>query len=163
MSDEAERLLRRIDAIDTAAAVTRRRTEAYERMADELKAVTAGVTSPDGVVTVVAGPGGEVLQITFGDRVREIGPAALSASVMHTLAAAKAAAARQQAEVVRRGLGDSGLLDRVLAEDERLFGDRPPADPGLPPAPAPGRRRRDRAGEDEFFEDFNVFGGGRPR
>ncbi|HJQ46424.1 MAG TPA: YbaB/EbfC family nucleoid-associated protein [Amycolatopsis sp.] len=161
MSDEAERLLRRIEAIDTAAANTQRRTESYERMADEMKAVTASVTSPDGAVTVVVGPGGDVEQITFGERVGQLDSAALSASVRHTLAAAKAAAARLQAEVVRRGLGDSDLLDKVLAEDERLFGDRPPADPGPAPVTAPPRRRREVSREDDYFEDFDVFGQGR--
>ena len=162
MSDEADRLLRRIEAIDTAAADTQRRREAYDRMATEMKAVTASVTSPDGVVTVVAGPGGDVEQIKFRDGVGRLDPATLAASVMHTLTAAKAAAARMQAEVVRRGLGDSDLLDRVLAEDERLFGDRSLPDPGPAPtaAPAPARRRRESAArEDEFFEDFDVFGG----
>jgi DNA-binding protein YbaB len=160
MSDDVERLLRRIEAIDSAAADTKRRTESYERMAVEMKAVTASVTSPDGVVTVVAGPGGEVEQVTFSDRAGQLDPAALSATVTHTLAAAKAAAARMQAEVVRRGLGDSDLLDRVLAEDQLLFGDRPAADPAPAPAPAPSRRRG-RAQDDEFFEEFDVFGKGR--
>ncbi|HVW42255.1 MAG TPA: YbaB/EbfC family nucleoid-associated protein [Amycolatopsis sp.] len=160
MSDDVERLLRRIEAIDTAAADTKRRTESYERMAAEMKAVTASVTSPDGVVTVVAGPGGDVERVTFSDRAGRLDPAALSATVTHTLAAARAAAARMQAEVVRRGLGDSDLLDRVLAEDERLFGDRPPTDPGPAPAPAPSRPRQ-RAQDDEFFEEFDVFGKGR--
>jgi len=154
ISDEVERLLRRIETIDAAAADTQQRTESYERMAVEMKAVTASVTSPDGVVTVVASAGGDVEQITFSDRVGPLDPATLSASVTHTLAAAKAAAARMQAEVVRRGLGDSDLLDQVLAADQRLFGDQPAADPG----PAP--RHRTPALEDEFFEDFQVFGGG---
>ena len=52
---------------------------------------------------------------------------------LHTVAAARMAAARAQAEVVRRGLGDTELLDQVLASDERLFGDRRPTDPGPPP------------------------------
>lgn len=161
MSDTASQLLRRIEAIDTAAADNRRRAETYQRMSEELKAVEASATSPDGVVTVVAGPGGAINAITFSDRVQTVSPAALSATVMHTLAAAKAEAARLQAEVVRRGLGDTELLDRVLESDERLFGDQRPRDPG----PAPGRAasRPEPGREDAYFEDFQVFGGGPAR
>ncbi|HVW42248.1 MAG TPA: YbaB/EbfC family nucleoid-associated protein [Amycolatopsis sp.] len=167
MSQYADQLLRRIEAIDTAAADNRRRAEAYEHMAGELKDVTAEASSPDGVVTVVAGPGGEVRSITFADRVRDLAPQALAASVMQTIAAARGAAARQQAEVVRRGLGDTQLLDKVLESDERLFGDQRPAEV---PAPAPAAASRTRtparrapAGEDEYFDDFNVLGGGSGR
>jgi DNA-binding protein YbaB len=162
MSEVAKQLLARIEAIDTAAAGNRQRAETYQRMADELKGVQGRATSPDGVVTVVAGAGGEVTAITFTEAVRQVPPAALSATVLHTLAAARASAARMQAEVVRRGLGDTELLDRVLDADERLFGDRRPRDPGPPPtatrrpAPAP-------AVEDDYFQDFNVFGGGPSR
>ncbi|GDY30630.1 YbaB/EbfC family nucleoid-associated protein [Gandjariella thermophila] len=152
MSETARQLLRRIEAIDTAAANNRQRAETYQRMADELKGVEGRASSPDGVVTVVAGPGGEITSITFSEQVRAIAPAALSATVLHTIAAARAAAARQQAEVVRRGLGDTELLDRVLDADERLFGDRRPRDPAPPMA-----IRRPEPVEDTYFEDFNVL------
>ncbi|OXM65747.1 MULTISPECIES: YbaB/EbfC family nucleoid-associated protein [Amycolatopsis] len=137
MSEFARQLLRRIEAIDTAAAGNRRRAEAYEQMAAELTDVTAEVVSPDGAVRVVAGAGGEVKAVTFGERVRDLPPAALSAAVMHTLAAARAAAARRQAEVVRRGLGDTELLDKVLDADEKTFGDQRPLHPGPPPVFVP--------------------------
>ncbi|MFD2421293.1 YbaB/EbfC family nucleoid-associated protein [Amycolatopsis pigmentata] len=155
MSEQAEELLRRIEAIDEAAADNQRRAESYQRMSDELKTVEATVASPDGIVTVVAAAGGEIKSVTFTDRVRTASPEALSAVVTHTLAAARASAARLQAEVVRRGLGDTALLDKVLTSDGELFGDRRPHDPGPPPAPV---RRRAAAQEDEFFEEFDVFG-----
>lgn len=163
MSEYASQLLRRIEAIDTAAADNRRRTEAYQQMAGELKEVTGRASSSDGVVTVVAGPGGEVREITFAEQTRTIAPAALAAAVMHTIAAAQVAATRQQAEVVRRGLGDTDLLDRVIESDQRLFGDQRPADPGPAPQPASAPRRPQPAHEDDFFQDFNVFGGGSSR
>lgn len=159
MSEEAGRLVRRIEAIDNAAADNRHRRESYQRMSEELKSVEGKATSPDGVVTVAARAGGTVTAITFSEGVRAVSPQALSAMVMHTLAAARADAARRQAEVVRRGLGDTELLDRVLESDERLFGDQPPRDPGPPPAAG----RPQRAREDEFFEEFNVFGRGPAR
>lgn len=160
MSEQADDLLRRIEAIDTAAADNRRRAESYQRMSDELKTVEVTVGSPDGTVTVTAGAGGEIKSITFTDRIRTTSPQALSAVVMHTLAAARASAARSQAEVVRRGLGDTALLDKVLRSDGELFGDRRLRDPG----PAPGtHRRRAAAPEDEVFEEIDPFGRGSSR
>ncbi|RSM82674.1 hypothetical protein DL991_04785 [Amycolatopsis sp. WAC 01375] len=152
MSEYARRLLSRIEAIDNANADNRRRAEAYQRMEGELQTVEGTATSPDGLVTVVASAAGEVTGLTFGDRARTIEPLALSATVMHTIAAARADAARRQAEVVRRGLGDTSLLDKVLDEDRKLFGDQRPPEPGKPP------RRRD---DDEFFGEFQLYRGGR--
>jgi len=154
MSDEADRLLRRIEALESAAADNRRRAEAFEQTVEEMKTVTATVTSPDGMVTVVSDSGGDVRQLKFGDRVSELDPATLSQTVTQTVAAAKAAAARLQAEAVRRGLGPSDVLDKVLAEE-------PPASPA--PEPGPGRHRREPAQEDRFFENFNVFDSGKRR
>lgn len=155
MSEPAERLLRRIEAIDTAAAENRMRTESYQRMTDELTAVTGTASSPDGVVTVVTDAGGTVKDIRFTEAVRTTSPAALSASVVHTIAVAQAAAARSQAEVVRRGLGDTALLDRVLDEDATLFGDQRPTDPGPPPQPARAEPRG--AASDDVDDDYNPF------
>ncbi|MBK1786807.1 YbaB/EbfC family nucleoid-associated protein [Prauserella cavernicola] len=154
MTEFAAQLLRRIEALDSAAADNRRRAEAYRRMEQDLKSADATATSPDGVVTVVAGPGGAITSVTFADGVREVSPQALSATVRQTIAAAVAEAARRQAEIVRQGLGSSELLDRVLESDERLFGDqrsRPIA------APVPAARRGGGTDDEDFFTDFDVF------
>ncbi|MFD1150531.1 YbaB/EbfC family nucleoid-associated protein [Saccharothrix hoggarensis] len=142
MSESADILLRRIEAIDTAAAANRLRAESYQRMAEGLKDVVGTATSADGVVTVVAGSDGAVKSITFGQAVRAADPAVLSTTTVRTIALARADAARRQAEVVRAALGDTTLLDRVLAEDRRLFGDEPPQDvqAATPSAPRPPRR-----------------------
>lgn len=156
MSELAKRLLDRIEALDTAAADNRHRAEAYQRMAGELATVQGRAASPDGLVSVIAGADGTLHAITFSEAIRTVPPAALSAAVLHTVAAARTAATRQQAEVVRRNLGDTELLDQVLRAEERLFGDRPPVDPGplpvasrpaqlpqsRPPAPVSPRRSR---------------------
>ncbi|OQO94868.1 YbaB/EbfC family nucleoid-associated protein [Saccharomonospora piscinae] len=165
MSETAKRLLRRVEQIDTAAGDNRARAESYQRMTEELVAVTGTASSPDGVVTVVAGPDGAVKEITFSDRVREAQPSALSATVLHTIAQARVIAARAQADVVRRGLGDTDLLDKVLAEESQLFGDRPPADPGPAPVsalPSGGEHaarpaRRPGPADDEGFGDFRIM------
>ncbi|MEV0073871.1 YbaB/EbfC family nucleoid-associated protein [Amycolatopsis sp. NPDC050768] len=150
MNDTARQLLARIEAIDTAAADNRLRAEAYKRVADELKDAMGSATSPDGVVTVVAGPGGAIASVTFSERARETDPAVLSSDVMRAIGEAQAAAARMQADVVRRGLGSTEFLDRVLDSDEQLFGAPRPA------APAPPKPTRAAPADDEF-DDFSVY------
>jgi DNA-binding protein YbaB len=135
--DIAKQLLARIEAIDTASADNNLRAESYQRMAEQLAGTEGRATSQDGMVTVVAGANGTVESITFTEQIRNTTPKALAASVLHTIAQARALAARQQAEVIRSGLGDTDLLDRVLDSDERLFGDRRPQDPGPAPTAAP--------------------------
>lgn len=159
MSEPAERLLRRIEAIDTAAADNRRRSASYQRMSEELKDVTGTASSPDGAVTVITDASGTVTSIEFTEAIRTASPSALSASVVHTIASAQAAAARSQAEVIRRGLGDTTLLDRVLDEDAALFGDTRPADPGPPPQPALRPEPRVGANDvDHVDDDYDSFG-----
>ncbi|MBK1783277.1 YbaB/EbfC family nucleoid-associated protein [Prauserella cavernicola] len=160
MSEHGEQLLRRIEAIDTAAAGTRRGAEAYRRMAEELAQVTGTASTPDGLVTVVAGADGSVGSVTFGAAARQATPEQLSAAVTHTIARARACAARAQADVVRRGLGDTELLDQVLDSDRRVFGDRPPVDPGPPPGSRPAGRHRARDEDDTADDsggDFRVL------
>jgi DNA-binding protein YbaB len=157
MSEIAQQLLARIETIDKAAADNRMRSESYQRMADELQNAEGRATSPDGIVTVVAGPGGSVTSITFTEQIRAVSPEALSASVMQAMAQARASAAQQQAEVVRRGLGDTELLDRVLDSDARLFGDTRPSAPASSPAPVAAAAGRRRASHEESYEDSGVL------
>lgn len=176
MSDVAKQILARIEALDTAAADNELRTQSYQRMAEQLAAAEGKATSQDGMVTVVASANGEVRSVTFTEQIRNTSPQALSAQVVHTIAQARANAARQQAEVIRQEMGDTELLDRVLDADERLFGDQRPQDPGPPPTVAPGNapppvRARPPAGgqppgrrqasdfdaDDEYFENFSVL------
>jgi hypothetical protein len=168
MSEWAERLARRIESIDSAAADNRLRAESYRRLTDDLKNVDGTATSPDGVVTVVAGAGGALKSITFSQSVHSVPPATLSAIVLQTIARAQADAARSQADAVRRGLGSTELLDRVLAEEERVFGDAPtraPAVPSVPSVPSvtsvpPGRGRHARHAapdNDDFDGGFDIY------
>ncbi|WP_238412945.1 YbaB/EbfC family nucleoid-associated protein [Saccharothrix deserti] len=152
MSESADILLRRIEAIDTAAADNRLRAESYQRMAEGLKDVVGAATSADGVVTVVAGSDGAVKSITFGAAVRTTDPAVLSSTTLRTIALARADAARKQAEVVRSALGDTKLLDQVLAEDRRVFGDEPPQEPATVAAAPPRVVRREARVEEEEQE-----------
>lgn len=158
MTEWAERLARRIEAIDAAAADNRLRAESYRQMTEDLKDVTGTATSPDGMVTVVAGPGGTLKSISFSEATRTVAPSTLAAAVMQTVARAQADAARGQAEVVRRGLGSTELLDRVLSEEARVFGDAPPTPAPVAPtahtAPTPPVRRPD---YEDFEDEFDIF------
>jgi DNA-binding protein YbaB len=153
VSEAAKRLLDRIEALDATVAENRYRSESYQRMARELVEVQGRATSPDGLVTATATAGGALLSITFSERVRTTSPPALADVVLRTITTARAAAAHEQAEVVRRGLDDTELLDQVLAIDEQLFGDRPPVAPG----PTSARPRRQVPEEDVTYEDFSAF------
>ncbi|MCE6993987.1 YbaB/EbfC family nucleoid-associated protein [Saccharothrix sp. S26] len=136
MTESADILVRRIEALDTAAADNRLRAESLRRMTEGLRDVVGTATSGDGLVSVVAGSDGAVKSISFGPAVRTTDPAALSSATLRVIALARADAARRQAEVVRSALGDTKLLDQVLAEDRRVFGDEPP---GEPPVAVPPR------------------------
>lgn len=156
MSDAADALVRRIEAIDTVAADNRHRAESFQRMADQIREADGRATSEDGVVTVVATADGAVRSITFSEKVRDVAPMALSATALHTIAKARANAARMQAEIVRGALGDTELLDRVLDSNTTMFGDERPRDPGPAPAtqaPSPRHAAHDDEGEFSVFKN----------
>lgn len=163
MNETAKHLVQRIQAVDDAAAANRNRAETYRAMTEQLAEVTGAATSSDGMVSVEAGPDGTVEKLSFSDAVRRgVEPAELAAQVQHTIALARVAATREQAQVVERGLGSSELLDRVLAEDRKLFGDSEALDPGPEPTghaggPAPVRGARGPLTDDEAFEGFRVL------
>ncbi|WP_409182463.1 YbaB/EbfC family nucleoid-associated protein [Amycolatopsis sp. VS8301801F10] len=171
MNETARHLLARIEAIDSAATDNRLRAEAYRRMNDELKETQGRATSPDGAVTVVAGPGGGITSITFSESSSETAREVLAADVLRAISEAQANVARAQAEVVRRGLGDTELLDRVLDSDVELFGaSRPPsvsavsAVAAVPAArPQPAFAGRGRRVADEEFEPVDIFDDGDER
>jgi DNA-binding protein YbaB len=79
------------------------------RLADarsELAALAATAASPDGAVTVVAGPGGIVRSVTLAEHAMRRTAAALSEIIDATVRQAVAQATRQQLEIVRDRLGD---------------------------------------------------------
>ena len=98
----------------------------YAAMKDEIARIQATATSADRAVTVVAGPAGAVLDIRLSDHALRPGAArALSGSIMSTLRLAVADAARQQAEVVQRYVGDRlNIVGRVMATQQELLGDK---------------------------------------
>jgi hypothetical protein len=95
-------------------------------MKDEIAAIKVSVSSADRSVTVVAGPGGAVLDVRLTEQAFASGsPQSVSGTIMSTLRLAVADAARQQAEVVQRYVGDRlNIVDRVMATQQEIFGER---------------------------------------
>jgi YbaB/EbfC DNA-binding family len=98
----------------------------YTEMKNEITAIKASVSSADRSVTVVAGPGGSVLDVQLSEQAFGSGsPRSLAGSINSTLRLAVAEAARKQAEIVQKYVGDRlNILDRVMATQEELLGDK---------------------------------------
>jgi len=95
-------------------------------MKEEITAIRATSSSPDHSVTVVAGPGGAVLDIQITEQALQSGSARqLSSSIMSALRLAVADGARQQAAIVQRYVGDRmNIVDRVMATQKEFLGDK---------------------------------------
>lgn len=113
------------DALGTSRQSTGRFGR-YAGMAEEIAAIQATATSADRAVTVVAGPSGAVLDVRLTEQALSAGSAqSLSGTIMSTLRLAVADAARRQAEIVQRYVGDRlNIADRVMATQRELLGDR---------------------------------------
>jgi DNA-binding protein YbaB len=101
----------------------------------ELAAITASATSPDGAVTVVAGPGGIVRSVQLAEHALHHTAAALSAVIDATVRQAVAQAAREQLAIVRDRVGDRVDPKEILGP-QAMFAEL--AEP--PVATAPVRR-----------------------
>jgi DNA-binding protein YbaB len=167
---------------------TEERLAHYAEMKEEISAVRATVSSSDRAITVVAGAGGSVMDIQVADQaLRGANAQTLGRTIMSTIQLALAKAAKAQAEVVQRYVGDRmNILDRVNAVQQEFFdkakeeaaregqqlGQRsaPPAPPAhaAPPAPQrqefqpparPGRPAPRRRPQDDFVDDNDGFQG----
>jgi DNA-binding protein YbaB len=95
-------------------------------MKEEITAIRATSSSPDRSVTVVAGPGGAVIDVRLTEQAMQASSAqTLSSSIMSALRLAVADGARQQAAIVQRYVGDRmNILDRVMATQKEILGDK---------------------------------------
>jgi DNA-binding protein YbaB len=99
--------------------------ERYAGMKEEITAIRASSSSSDHSVTVVAGPGGAVLDIKITDAAMRGSAQALSSSIMSALRLAVADGARQQAAIVQRYVGDRlNIVERVMATQKEILGDK---------------------------------------
>jgi DNA-binding protein YbaB len=98
----------------------------YTEMKDEISGIRARVNSPDRNVTVIAGPGGSVLDLTLTEHALAAASGrALAGSIMSALRLAVADAAKQQAAIVQRYVGDRlNIAERVMATQQEVLGDK---------------------------------------
>lgn len=123
MSAEFDQLVAEFEKFQSKIRNVDDRFDGVDAMQAELGQLEATATSPDRGVTVVAGPGGAVLDVRFTEDALRQTPQALSAAVMSTLAQAVAESARRQAAIVEEHLGDDmGLVDQVLETQAEAFG-----------------------------------------
>ncbi|MFE0027772.1 YbaB/EbfC family nucleoid-associated protein [Amycolatopsis sp. NPDC059021] len=123
MSAEFDQLVAEFERFQSKIRNVDDRLAGIEGMRAELGALEATAISPDRGVTVVAGPGGAVLDVRFTEEALRQSPQALSAALMSTLREAVAESARRQASIVEEHMGDDlGLTDQVLESQAELFG-----------------------------------------
>ncbi|UOZ09638.1 YbaB/EbfC family nucleoid-associated protein [Amycolatopsis sp. WQ 127309] len=122
MSAEFDQLVAEFQRFEAGIRDAGERFAGLDAMRQELTGLRATAASPDGGVTVVTGPGGAVLDVTFTDAALAKGPQALSAALMATLREAVGAAARRQAVIVQEHVGDDGLVEQVLETQAEAFG-----------------------------------------
>jgi DNA-binding protein YbaB len=99
--------------------------ERYAGMKEEITAIRASSSSSDHAVTVVAGPGGAVIDIKITDAAMRGSAQTLGSSIMSALRLAVADGARQQAAIVQRYVGDRlNIVERVMATQKEILGDK---------------------------------------
>jgi DNA-binding protein YbaB len=98
----------------------------YAEMKDEIAQIRATAHSTDRNVTVVAGPGGSVIDVKLSEHSLRAGsPQSLGGSIMSAIRLAVADAARQQAAIVQRYVGDRvNIAERVNATQQEILGDK---------------------------------------
>ena len=184
MSTEMDRLLAEFSKFQTKIEKAQAQFAKVADMQEEVAALEAAVTSPDGTVTVLAGPSGSIKNIQLAADAYRVPPEALAATIMTTLQQAVAAATVEQAEVVDTAVGNAfGLntTERVLAAQAEALGTTPEAiqaqlpepepeppafdpedvlrdDPQPPPPPPPARRRPAPDEQDDDYFDNDILG-----
>lgn len=132
----------RARSLEEAGRKAEERLAGYQNMRERMAQLRVTAVSPDRVVSVVAGPGGSILDVQLQPDAQRIPAHVLSRSIMSTLQQAVAESARRSAEVVQEFAGDQvDIVARVNKVQEDVFGVNPAeqAPPPPPPnAPAPG-------------------------
>jgi DNA-binding protein YbaB len=141
--DELERLTQEFEKFQQKIKGFQQQAVNTEAMSQEITDLEAQAVSPDGTVTVVAGPGGSIKDIRFRNA-RRLDDTQLASTVRSTLQQAVATAARRQAAIVERHAGPGlGILDQVMEVQKDAFtAEQRPTPPPPPPQPAPPRPAR---------------------
>ncbi|GGP57916.1 YbaB/EbfC family nucleoid-associated protein [Saccharothrix coeruleofusca] len=138
----------RVREIAEAGRKAEQRLAGYQQMKEQMAQLRVTAISPDRAVTVVAGPGGAVLDLQLGPEAQRMPPPALSRTIMSTIRTAVADSARRSAELVQQFAGDQiDIAARVNKVQEEVFGVNPAEQaPPPPPPPAPGATFLQQAG-----------------
>lgn len=119
----------RVTAFRKTMADAKANLAKLDLMQEEIRQIESVETSPDRSVTVVAGPSGAVRSITFTEAALSQGAAALSRLTTTTFQQAVAKAARMQAEIVQRYVGDKvDVVGKVNKIQEELANPPEPQD-----------------------------------
>lgn len=86
----------------------------------QLAALEAKATSPDGVVTVVAGTGGLVRSVQLTDEAMRSNAGTLTATLNATIERAIADATRMQLEIVRSKVGGTLTAEQILGPQAKF-------------------------------------------
>jgi DNA-binding protein YbaB len=143
MTAEFDQLLSEFEQFQAQIKNMDDRFEHLAGMRGELQDLEVRATSADESVTVVAGPGGSVLDIRLTDDALRLGAEQLSAQLMATLREAVADAVRQQAAVVEEFAGGP-VLDQVLETQAEVTG-----------VPVEELREKVRRPGDDYLRDFD--------
>ena len=147
-----EDMQRKLDALKATAERAESQQGDLARMREEITAIEESATSSDKTVTVTAGPGGAVTNVSFTQEAMRLSAIQLSSTVMSTLRQAVAAAARKQAEIVQGHVPEGDVLERVLQTQEEMLGtsiERPTSDSGQQSS---ARHDDDDEGPDSFLD-----------
>ncbi|HEX8864947.1 MAG TPA: YbaB/EbfC family nucleoid-associated protein [Lentzea sp.] len=122
------------DSVAEASRKAEQRIAGYQQMKEEMSTLRAAASSPDRSVTVVAGPGGSILNVELRPEALRLSPQALSRAITATIQQAVAQSARASAELVQQYAGDQiDIAARVNRVQEDVFGPAPELAPPPPP------------------------------
>jgi hypothetical protein len=127
-------------------------------MKEELTRATGSASSARGEVRLTVGPGGNLIDIEFGERVGQLAPAELARLVLRTAQQAHHQAGQAMMEIMRPMLGDSDAMDYLRSqlppeppqEEPNTFAQRPTRENDRPRR-FPGDEDPD---DDEGFQGF---------
>lgn len=142
MSAEFDQLVAEFEQFQAQIQNMDDRFEHLAGMQSELATLQTSASTPDQSITVVAGPGGSVLDIRVTEDAFRLGAEQLSSQLMATLREAVADAARQQAGIVEEYAGGP-VLDQVLETQAEVTG-----------VPVEELRQRVRQPGDDYLRDF---------
>lgn len=128
------------DAVLEAGRKAEQRLVGYQHMKEEIRQLRASASSPDRAVTIVAAPGGSIIDVQLSPEAMRQPHHALARTFLTTVQQAVAQSARLSAEVVQRYAGDQiDIAERVNKVQEEVFGPPPEiAPPPPPPSPEDG-------------------------